>query len=291
MTKVLILGASGMLGFAVATVFAEAGFELTLSSRKESQDLLPNVGSKIVFDAMTDSTESLEIQNFDYVINCVGIIKPRIHDNNQEEREAALVVNSLFPSKLASAAEQSGAKVIQIATDCVYSRSDGNYSETSPHDALDVYGKTKSLGETPSAAVMHLRVSTIGPEQGRSSLLLEWVRSQPQDAQITGYTDHLWNGITTKAFARIASGIISSQNFKPGVHHIVPADRLTKSELVSQIAQTFGRNDIKITPAESAKAIDRTLTTNSPELSLKLWTNAGYPTVPTIAQLIAEIGN
>lgn len=291
MTKVLILGASGMLGYAVATEFAGEGFEITLSSRKESQHLLPNIGTKIKFDAMSDHIELLKLKSFDYVVNCIGIIKPRIHDDNQDEIEAAVVVNSLFPSKLASAAEAGGSKIIQIATDCVYSGNQGSYSESSPHDAQDVYGKTKSLGEIPSQAVMNLRVSTIGPEQGRATLLLEWVRSQPLGAQITGYTDHLWNGITTKAFARIAKGIVLRDNFKAGVHHIVPADRITKAELVSKIANTYARPDIKITPAKSAKAIDRTLATDLPEFNLELWSDAGYLEVPTISQLLAEISD
>jgi len=291
MTKVLILGASGMLGAAVATEFAEATFDLALTSRIESQSLLPAAGKRVAFDAKTDSVESLELQNFDYVINCIGIIKSRIHDDNQKEIETAVIVNSLFPSRLATAAAEVGTKIIQIATDCVFSGEQGLYSETSQHDARDVYGKTKSLGETQSGSVMHLRVSTIGPEQGRSTLLLEWVRNQSKDAQITGYTDHLWNGITTKAFARIARGVIESNNFTPGVHHIIPADEMSKSDLVSELAKTFGRQDIQVMPAESGKAVNRTLTTNHQDFNARLWRDAKYQGIPTIRQLLAEIAD
>jgi dTDP-4-dehydrorhamnose reductase len=71
---------------------------------------------------------------------------------------------------LAIFAEDSGAKVIQIATDCVFSGSNGSYLETDPHDATDVYGKTKSDGEIESSAVMQLRCSIIGREnKGKKS--------------------------------------------------------------------------------------------------------------------------
>jgi dTDP-4-dehydrorhamnose reductase len=289
MTKVLILGASGMLGAAVSAEFANANFELTLTSRPESQNVLPAVGKHLIFDAKTDAVDSLQLQNFDYVLNCIGIIKPRIHDDNQAEREGAILVNSLFPSRLAAAAEKAEVKVIQIATDCVFSGEQGGYSESSPHDPVDVYGKTKSLGETPSSATMHLRVSTIGPEQGRSTLLLEWVRQQPQNARISGYTDHLWNGITTKAFAQIARGILRAGNFKSGVQHILPANQITKSELVQLIASKFGRNDIDVDTVRSGKPVNRTLTTNDSEFNVQLWANAGHKAVPTIEQLLTEI--
>jgi dTDP-4-dehydrorhamnose reductase len=42
---------------------------------------------------------------------------------------------------------KSNCKIFQIATDCVFSGSKGNYNEKNLHDAFDVYGKSKSLGE------------------------------------------------------------------------------------------------------------------------------------------------
>lgn len=291
MKKVLILGASGMLGHAVATELANHKFNLTLTSRIQSEEFLPKLGEHIVFDALTEGLEKLNLDSFDYVINCIGIIKPKIHDEIQSEREAAIKVNSLFPSKLATAAERAGARIIQIATDCVFSGESGDYSEESLHDATDVYGKSKSLGEVPNPGVMHLRVSTIGPEQGRSTLLLEWVRTLPQNAQITGFTDHLWNGITTKAFAKISASIVEKDNFTPGTHHIVPADVVTKAQLVQMIAEAFGRSDLNVTPGVSVKPINRTLRTKNTQHNAQLWEQAGYSGPPTIAQLLAEISS
>ena len=66
-----------------------------------------------------------------------------------------------------------GARVLQIATDCVYSGAQGAYVETDLHDALDVYGKTKSLGECQEPNVYHLRCSIIGPEPKDFKFLIE----------------------------------------------------------------------------------------------------------------------
>lgn len=282
MTNVLVLGGTGMLGHAVLEEFNGFLGQVRFTSRG---------GPGIQFDALKDSIARLsdKIQEGDYVINCLGITKPHINDDLESDIEKAHKVNSLFPAELAALAEQNGARVIQIATDCVYSGREGQYLEPDPHDAEDVYGKTKSLGEINSPTVMHIRVSTIGREIDRSTLLLEWVLSHPMGATIPGYTDHFWNGVTTNHFAKIARGVIETGSFRSGLSHLVPADSMSKAELVREIARAFARNDLVVQDTESGKPIDRTLRTIDQEFNKALWAGAGYQEIPAIEQLIAEI--
>jgi dTDP-4-dehydrorhamnose reductase len=225
----------------------------------------------------------------DYVINCIGIIKPYINDSDTKQTETAFEINGVFPNRLQAWATERGAKVIQIATDCVFSGSKGNYLETDEHDALDVYGKSKSKGEAKGDSMMHLRVSIIGPEVDRNSSLLEWVRNQPKNAEIPGYTDHFWNGITSMHFAKIARGIIENDLFEAGVFHVLPQDSATKCELVTLIAKYLGRSDIKVIPTETGANINRTLDTNFPAKNKGFWQGAGYDSPPTIEQLVSEV--
>lgn len=291
MSKVVILGATGMLGTAVAKVFS--GFDGEVIGTKRAGAVGIEIpGLKYVnFDAATDNLASLplELTSDDYIVNCIGIIKPYIKDDNEAQRKTALLINGILPHKLAELSAQTGVKVIQIATDCVYSGLKGDYLESDLHDALDVYGKTKSLGEVPDEHLMHLRVSIIGPEYGRSTSLLEWVRNQPLNAEIGGFTDHLWNGVPTKHFGKLARGIIEANLFTPGVQHIIPADQIDKFTLVSKIAETFGRTDIVIKAKPSGNVINRTLQTANPEFNAKLWASAGYSVLPTVEQLVSEI--
>jgi len=282
MTKVLILGGTGMLGHAVLNQLQKTDMEVLSTSR---------AGEGLFFDAANDAIESIGVNLFpsDYIINCLGITKPHIDEDCLDSRALAIQVNSLFPAELARFAQNSGVRVIQIATDCVYSGRDGGYLESDQHDAGDVYGKTKSLGEVDSPNVMHIRSSTIGRELGRSTLLLEWVLSHPLGATIPGYTDHFWNGVTTNHFAKIARGIIESGRFTPGISHLVPADSMSKAELVKQIARAFGRDDLNVIDTDSGRPVNRTLRTVDPEFNRSLWVGAGYHEVPIIEQLIAEI--
>ena len=139
--NILVMGATGMLGSMVYDYFKRDS-ELTVfgTSRKKK-------GDHLYFDLHDDihGWEWDEI-DVDYVINCIGITKPYCHDDNMSEVKNAIYVNSLFPRKLDDFAATKVFRVIQLASDCVYSGNKGTYKEDDPHDPLDVYGKTKSLG-------------------------------------------------------------------------------------------------------------------------------------------------
>lgn len=207
--------------------------------------------------------------DYDWVINCIGIIRPL-------DVEQAIRVNALFPYFLPP-------QTIQIATDCVYSGIKGNYVESDPHNATDVYGKTKSLGEAPH--IKNLRCSIIGPELKNHRSLLDWFLAQNK---VQGYTNHLWNGITTYHFAKIVMGAIRERIELPRLQHIVPADTISKADLLKLFAKAFN-HDIPIKDTFASESIDRTLSTNNPELNLKLWQAAGYKEPPTIAEMVEEL--
>jgi len=278
-----VLGSTGMLGSAVAKGLENNGIDFEVASRTQG----------LRFDATSVNAEQLltqaELSADDYVINCIGLTKSHIDESSALSRAHAVNLNVDFPYKLSVAAERLGLRVIQVATDCVYSGLRGNYSETDPHDPLDVYGKSKSLGEIPSKSVMHLRCSLIGPELGRSSLFFEWVRQQPQGAKISGYTNHHWNGLTSQAFGRIVAGIITSNEFEAGVQHLVPADKLTKDQLVRLELKSLGREDVEVESTLAPDSVDRTLTTYNPAKNSALFAAGGYQKVPTIAQMVEEI--
>jgi len=280
MKKVLVLGATGMLGHEVAKLLSEeSGFEIIQSSRTKQPGYQK-------FDVEADSiSEFIDAMKPDWIINCIGIIKPHIKEESANSVFRAIQVNSIFPYLLSNASNK---PIIQIATDCTFSGEGGNYVETDLHDATDVYGKSKSLGEIKSENMKHLRVSIIGPENGRSTSLLEWFRNQSIDAEVRGFKDHLWNGITTYHFGKIAMGIIQNDFTEFEKAHIVPANVVTKSDLLNIFGEAYNRSDVKVVEANSSKTIDRTLSTTNPELNARIWEMAGYQVIPTIREMVNE---
>lgn len=284
----LVLGGAGMLGSAVLTRLSQSRIKVSATARQ------PPVGAPL-YSRFTVGDNSLGrivegLGDGDFVVNCIGMIKQRMDDTSPADRLAAIRVNSEFPYALAELAVAQGFRVIQIATDCVFSGAIGGYTEESLHDATDVYGKTKSLGEVPSSRFLNLRCSIIGQEIGRAKSLLGWLLSQGRNSTIRGFIDHRWNGVTTNVFADIVAGLIESNSAISGSIHLVPADSINKYELLKLILATFNRDDVTIAPTITGHPVDRTLRTNFPEQNDAIWRLGGFDTPPKIENMVRALG-
>ena len=211
------------------------------------------------FDALSPNFN--KIPECDYILNCIGIIKPFM----KESLTASILINSLFPRLLSSWGAHTSTKIIHITTDCVFSGKDGNYDENSLHDCTDDYGKTKSLGEPENCMV--LRTSIIGEEIHKNASLIEWAKSM-KGKKTQGFTNHLWNGMTTTQYADVCSQIIDKNLYSQGLFHIF-SDTVNKYELVSYISESL-QLDLQIEPHQTKTASDRTLNTNDDSLMKQL---------------------
>ena len=248
-------------------------------------------GNRVVtFDAVQGQSirEYLEREHFDLVVNAIGLIKQLIDEGNQEDVRTAYLINSDLPRDLNTYAKDSSTPIIQIGTDCVYSGLEGNYSEDSEFDCNDLYGLSKVSGELESKSMMTIRCSIIGHEVKSSVSLMDWFLSQPASTSVNGYTNHIWNGVTTLTFARVVHGVISKNTYSPGTIHLVPKDQVSKFELLKILAEVYRRNDIEISEFEAEIGVNRTLATLFPHKNEQLWLNAGYTQVPSIVELIQE---
>ena len=180
------------------------------------------------FDATQDTSIKgyLHSEQFDFIINAIGLIKQNIDNNARRDIVAAYLVNSDLPRDLNDFAKQTSTPIIQIGTDCVYSGRSGNYTENSNFDCDDIYGLSKVSGEAESKSLMTIRCSIIGHENRTPVSLMDWFLSQRNSAEVRGYTNHFWNGVTTLSFARVVEGIIRQNTFSPGIVHLVPRDQL-----------------------------------------------------------------
>jgi dTDP-4-dehydrorhamnose reductase len=282
-TRVLLLGADGMLGRGVRRAFRDVGDVEFLSTSRRTGS-----GAPVRFDAQHDSvTDLLASTRPDVVINAIGLITQKMDGSPASVREA-IAVNSLFPLALAETAERAGAWLIQIATDCVFSGRAGPYTESSTPDPTDPYGMTKSLGEAAGATTLLVRTSIIGPEMVGGYSLMGWLLSQPAGGVVAGYTNHLWSGVTTDHFGMICRGLVASGRQETGCFHIQPRDFVTKDTLLRLLAAAHGRNDITITPEPAVRAVDRRLVTEFPAWNARAWQGAGYSAPPSIGEMVTQ---
>jgi len=274
--KIVVLGASGMLGSAVGKYMLNAyGEENVWLSVRDPK--LAYSSHNILFELPLKEHTLCKIPlDADYVINCIGIIKPFVEKVGIAN---TILINSVFPHQLEAYCEEHNIRLIHITTDCVYSGKDDNYTEDDPHDCNDIYGRSKCLGE-PEDWAMTLRTSIIGEELHNNASLVEWAKSQ-KGKKVTGFTNHYWNGITTATYARICQKIID-QNimYTPGLFHVFSPTRVNKYELLKMISNRFDLS-LDIEPKEFGWKVDRTLSSNS-DLSKDL-------RIPPISEQILEM--
>lgn len=291
MVRVAVLGSSGMLGSTLTREFQRefdsvieinrTGISVTGNNQVVTLDVLKN------FD-LHKTFADLQI---DYIVNAIGMIKQVIDEKNQNDVTSAHLINYEFAKILNQFSIDTGTRVIQIGTDCVFSGAEGNYAEDSTFNPTDIYSKTKSSGELASSESMIIRCSIIGKELTSSLSLLGWVLSQPKSGIINGFTNHVWNGLTTLHFSEVVSGIIKTDNFSKGVVHLVPKDKVSKYELIKIIANEFGRSDLEIREFSAQNAIDRSLVTLNSVRNLQMWQAGGYNKLPTIREMVSQYAN
>lgn len=272
MTNILILGVSGMLGSMVFDYLSKNETFNVYGTVRNKNYLKENV---FHFDANNVSTLEKETYvnlDIDYIVNCIGITKPFCKDNDPKGIKRAININAKFPWELSEYTKKHDIKVIQICTDCVFSGKKGLYTEDDPHDPLDVYGKSKSLGEVFDGSALLIRCSIIGPEfKENKAFLLEWFLSQPNGGKIGGFAHHRWNGITTLQFAQLCEKIIEREVYDyllnvSYIHHYIPNEMVNKYELMNIFNDIFDKHLIINRVYREEQAIDRSLATKFDKL-------------------------
>lgn len=268
--RVIVLGATGMLGQAIVKEGLTGSFDVVPVSRSGGHR----------WDAYTESfsalAEDLGIAESDWVINCIGWIPQKASGIAKLDSTNAARLNSSLLGEISAERARLGFGWIQIATDCVFSGKSGPNGESRDPDPIDLYGRTKALGELASQGAIQIRCSIVGPDVVSKSGLFEWFRSLPFGAEVPGYVNHFWNGVSTLVFAKLCFGVIRGNRRDFRRHHFVPADGASKYELLCIFRDLLGRGDLTIVPTASSIFLDRRLISDSPELNQELWELAGY---------------
>jgi dTDP-4-dehydrorhamnose reductase len=247
--KILILGASGMLGhkmFLHLSSYENLDIFATARNKDTWSKLLPPELSENLF-------LNIDVNDFDslvraivfikpeLVINCIGVVKQGYYG---QDPLVNISINALLPHKIAQICEEVGTRLLHISTDCVFSGNKGNYSETDFSDANDLYGRCKLLGEVSYPHCLTLRTSIIGHELQSQLGLIEWFFAQKDKVQ--GYTRHIYSGFPTVELASIIARYIIPNVRISGVYHL-SSDPISKYELLKLVALKYNQ-EIVIEP-------------------------------------------
>jgi dTDP-4-dehydrorhamnose reductase len=286
--NIAVLGANGMLGHKMLQVLA-AKHDVVGVVRHPNDALARMVrGRAAVLISSLDPVATLRgmssNHHFDVVVNCVGLIKQR---PDAESRLQAIEVNSSLPHRLSAWCAENDSRLVHVSTDCVFSGrlGAGNfdykhlarlsqddferalwatrtksgqrvfYSEESPTDAEDVYGKSKALGEVVSDRhAVTIRTSIIGRELSNHASLVDWFLRQ---TAARGFIDHYWSGVSTLHLAQFVRDHVLPDAELSGLHQLAMPP-IHKARLLELIARAF-RREVPIERVESGKPINRLL--------------------------------
>ena len=262
--KVLVLGVTGMLGHMVHRVLAASDTIVAHGTH------IFDKRDPFYFDVMSGLRELAVICDrspcYDYFINCIGILPGKIAEKEPPTIRKAIKINSLFPHELSVFAKERSVRVIHISTDGVFSGEAESYCEDDIHDCPDFYGITKSLGEVFDKHFLNLRCSIIGPSPFLGAGLLEWFLKQPAASVVSGYTNHIWHGISTYQFAQLCLKIIEGDHFEElrseaAVFHFAPNEPITKFDLLYVFREIFEKQVNVKAKASDDKIYKRVLQT------------------------------
>ena len=214
----------------------------------------------------------------DVVVNCVGVVKQR---PEATEAISSITINAVLPHRLAAALDVWGGRLVHISTDCVFDGVRGSYTEDDPPNAVDLYGRTKALGEVVSSNTITLRTSIIGRELRTHRSLLEWFLAH-NHSEVKGFPNVWWSGVTTNHLADLICLLVRKNADLSGLYQ-VSSGRISKYELLLLLRTAYDL-DVRVL-AENEHVLDRTL------VGKKLEVTIGYRCPPwheLLSQLVQD---
>jgi dTDP-4-dehydrorhamnose reductase len=269
--RVLVLGGAGMLGHKVWQIFRQR-FDTWVTLRSS----LAEYSALGLFEAGR-TVSGVDAMNLDTLLNAWAVVRPHVVVNcigvvkqlpSARDPVLSVGVNALFPHRVATLCRSSGARLIHVSTDCVFSGSKGQYVESDAPDAQDLYGRTKAIGEPHETdpVALTLRTSIIGRELRTTTGLTEWFLSQ-RGGTVPGFMNAIFSGLTTETLAHLIAETIERQRDLRGLYH-VGSSAIRKHDLLVRLNEAFAAGVI-VRPSHG-ESIDRSLD------SSRFWQATGF---------------
>lgn len=269
MKKILVLGSIGMAGHLITLYFKEQGYDVTAYSMHPFPYCKNIVGNALDTEHFK---QVLTSDNYDVVINCIGILNQMAEDN----QALASYLNSYLPHLVADTLKDRPTKLIHMSTDCVFAGNGGPYYEDSLRDGLTFYDRSKALGEVEDAKNLTFRNSIVGPDMNEGGIgLFNWFMKQ--QGTINGFTGAIWTGVTTLTLAKAMEQAMNENLC--GLYNLVNNESISKYDLLRLFNHHFRNDELQILPSDKLQ-LDKSLRHRRTDFSF---------VVPSYEQQVAEM--
>ena len=247
MKRILITGASGLLGLNVAM---EAAKDFDIFGVAHNHPLQSPDFAMLSVDLL-DPDAIKQIYDWaqpDWVIHCAALTDL---DTCEASPELAEELNADLPARMAAEAVQRSARFVYISTDAVFDGEKGDYAEKDAPNPLSVYARTKLAGEHSVTAAypesIIARVNIFGCSlSGKRSLAEFFFNNLRDDIPVKGFTDVYFCPLLVNDLAHILFNILDSG--LSGLYHVFSADAVNKYDFGVALARRFSFDESLIAP-------------------------------------------
>lgn len=253
MTRLLITGASGLLGGAL--LYRGLNTADILACTHDTR-LRPQGFDTRNIDLASESHAKDLVAGFkpDWICHCAALTDV---DLCQRQPESAYRLNVAASGTLARAAADHGARLLLISTDSVFDGSRGRYVETDATGPLNEYAASKLEAERRVREflpeVLIARVNFYGWNLKPKRSLAEWILSQLEaDVSVPGWTDVFFNPLFNMDLADCLNAMMARG--LTGTYHVAGSGRFSKYEFARSVAVEWGYDPEAIRPTKLATA-------------------------------------
>jgi len=242
--RILITGASGLLGSKLAQLAIRRGYEVYSGYNEHA----PTYGTPLKFDAsQREATrKAFEIANPATIVHAAALTDV---DKCEVDRKLARAVNATGTRNVAEACRECGAKLVFISTDYVFDGVKGNYSENDQPNPINYYGISKLEGE--KAVIESCNDYIIV----RSSVIYGWIASltsKSSSGKPLNFAMWLTNKLQNNEMVNIVTDQYSTPTLSDslaqtilalceknamGLYHITGRTRLSRFEFALKLAE------------------------------------------------------
>lgn len=266
MTRILVTGASGLLGLNFALRY-HADHQVSGVVHRNPlnnppfQQIVADLSDAETLQAVLDQSEP------EVVLHCAALANV---DECEHDPQRAFQVNVALPAGLARAAARHGFRLVHLSTDAVFDGQRGNYSEEDTPNPLSVYARSKWLAEQrvleacPQALVA--RVNFYGWSlSGQRSLGEFFYYNLKEGRPVKGFTDVYFCPLEATQLADLLLRLV--EKGAAGLYHVVSSECQSKYAFGVSIARRFGLDERLIEPVSVAES--GLVARRSPDLRLR----------------------
>ena len=242
--KVLVTGANGQLGYDVVKELKKQNIECYGATRKD-------------FDLVDFEATEKFIVNYmpDVVIHCAAYTAV---DKAEDEQGLCYLVNASATENIAEICKKINAKMLYISTDYVFDGTkEGFYEVDDTPNPINVYGKTKLLGEQAVQRILNkyfiVRISWVFGEHG-NNFIKTMLKLGKERKEINVVADQYGSPTYTADLAPLLVDMVKTNKY--GIYHATNEGECTWAEFAEEIFR-IAKLDVNVNHITTAEYLTR----------------------------------